>query len=58
MRDHGVTNFPDPDENGGLQITGGPGLDPNDPKFQAAQTACEKYRPSGGPTTTTTGGTG
>jgi hypothetical protein len=62
MRDHGVTNFPDPDENGGIQISGGNGVfNPNDPTFQAAQTACEKYRPagpSGGPTSNVTGGAG
>jgi hypothetical protein len=59
MRDHGVTNFPDPDENGGIAINGGAGMNPNDPTFQAAQSACEKYRPagpSGGPTSVTTGG--
>jgi hypothetical protein len=58
MRDHGVTNFPDPDENGGLQIGGGSGLNPNDPTFQAAQTACEKYRPAAPSGGSTTGGNG
>jgi hypothetical protein len=52
MRDHGVTNFPDPDADGRLTITGGPGsgLDPKDPTFAAAMTACQKYqpRPAGG----------
>lgn len=43
MRDHGLTDFPDPKfDNGGanLQINGSPDLDPNSPKFQAAQQAC------------------
>jgi hypothetical protein len=47
MRDNGVPNFPDPDENGGFQMNGSsPGLDPNDPKFQAAQKACANYQPA------------
>jgi hypothetical protein len=48
MRDNGVTNFPDPDpETGGIMLRAGPdsGLNPNDPKFQAAQKTCEKLRP-------------
>jgi hypothetical protein len=52
MRENGVSNFPDPGENGGIQMSAGPGLDPNDPKFQAAESACAKYQPkppSGGP---------
>jgi hypothetical protein len=44
MRDHGLTDFPDPKTNtdGGvsLQIDGSPDLDPTSPKFQAAQQAC------------------
>lgn len=52
MRDNGVSNFPDPDENGGLKIEGGSGLSPDDPKMQAAQQVCARYQPavpSGGP---------
>jgi hypothetical protein len=57
MRAHGITNFPDPtfDGNGGAQIRlgKGSGLDPNDPKFQAAQKACAKEGGiGGGPSTT------
>jgi hypothetical protein len=49
MRAHGV-NFPDPQfRNGGAQVTfGGPGINPNDPKFKAAQQACSKDLPQGG----------
>jgi hypothetical protein len=52
MRDHGITNFPDPqfDANGGAQISigKGNGIDPNSAKFQAAQKACEKIAGVGG----------
>jgi hypothetical protein len=61
MRAHGITNFPDPtfDSNGGAQIKlgKGSGIDPNDPKFQAAQKACAKQGGfGGGPSTTSVGG--
>jgi hypothetical protein len=47
MRSHGVPNFPDPDSHGGISITAGPGgLNPDSPKFQAAQKACEKLMPA------------
>jgi hypothetical protein len=46
MRAHGVKDFPDP-SNGGLRISVHPGsdLDPNNPTFQKAQQACQKYAP-------------
>jgi hypothetical protein len=54
MRAHGIPDFPDPQIlNGGADISislrGGKGsdLDPNDPRFQAAQRACGG--PGGGP---------
>jgi hypothetical protein len=54
MRDHGI-NIPDPQTNGNggfsLKIQGGSGTDqfrPDDPKFKAAQDACNKYLPNGG----------
>jgi hypothetical protein len=58
MRQHGI-NMPDPDSSGRVSVHSGTGsdgastdgsamTDPNDPKFQAAQTACQKYMPSGG----------
>jgi hypothetical protein len=51
MRDHGISDFPDPQPNGGLRIKAGQGsdLDPNSPTFRAAQQACKKYLPGGGP---------
>jgi len=49
MRAHGLKDFPDP-SNGGLRIAVHPGsdLDPNNPTFQKAQQACQKYAPSRG----------
>jgi hypothetical protein len=46
MRSHGIKDFPDP-SNGGLRISVHPGsdLDPNNPTFQKAQQACQKYAP-------------
>jgi hypothetical protein len=48
MRKHGVPNFPDPSAGGGLNI-GGTGINPQAPSFTAAQTACRKLLPGGGP---------
>lgn len=47
MRSHGVSDFPDPNANGSIQISGGPGsdLDPNNPTFQAAQRTCQSLQP-------------
>jgi hypothetical protein len=51
MRSHGVTNFPDPNSQGELQISGGStnagsnGLDPNNPTLQNAQKACQSKMP-------------
>jgi hypothetical protein len=52
MRAHGITDFPDPQAGAGggygLQIRVRPGsdLDPNSPKFQTAQTACQSLMPA------------
>ncbi len=47
MRSHGVSDFPDPNSQGRISISGGPGsdLDPNNPTFQAAQNACQSLQP-------------
>jgi hypothetical protein len=46
MRENGVPNFPDPDANGQIRVDGNKlGIDPEDPKFAAADKACDKYRP-------------
>ena len=49
MRDHGI-DMPDPQRvgTGGIKLTGGKGLDFNDPKMKAAQSACQKYIQIGG----------
>jgi len=47
MRSHGVSDFPDPDSQGRIQISGGPGsdLNPDNPVFQNAQKACQSKQP-------------
>jgi hypothetical protein len=55
MRSHGVPNFPDPEfpHGGGavrirLGSKGGPGgIDPNSPRFESAQKACQDLQPGG-----------
>lgn len=52
MRSHGITNYPDPVENGhGIQMGPGPGsgIDTSSPQFKAAQKACVYLLPNGGP---------
>jgi hypothetical protein len=55
MRSHGVSNFPDPDSNGRIRITGGVdgsgqriGVDMNTPQAKRAARACQKLQPNGG----------
>jgi hypothetical protein len=56
MRDHGITDFPDPNASGGLEIKGTPAgdLDPSSPQFQSAQKACKHLLPGSGKTKTQT----
>ena len=42
-----VPSFPDPKESSGGISIGGPGLDPNSPQFQTAQTDCRSLTPGG-----------
>jgi hypothetical protein len=71
MRSHGVPNFPDPSFSGGgvkmtLKSGGANGIDPNSPRFQAAQKACQSELPGppgvkdgpGGGQTSSSGGPG
>lgn len=51
MRAHGVPNFPDPSTSGGLTISNGSGIDPNDPTFQKAQQTCASILGLPAPTT-------
>jgi hypothetical protein len=50
MRAHGISDFPDPQPDGTLQIQASPGgdLDPNNPRFKTADGACKKFQPAGG----------
>jgi hypothetical protein len=53
MRAQGITAFPDPqsEPGGGISIslhsTPGSNLNPNNPQFQAAQKACQRFSPGG-----------
>jgi hypothetical protein len=58
MRSHGITNFPDPDADGGISISSGSGIDPQSPQFQAAQSVCRPLMGGGNDTTTNNGGSG
>jgi hypothetical protein len=44
MRQHGV-NMPDPDAKGGIDMSG-VGVDPDGPKFKAAEQACQQHKPN------------
>jgi hypothetical protein len=47
MRDHGISDFPDPQPGGGLGgAVRGSDLDPNNPQFKAADEACKSLLPA------------
>jgi hypothetical protein len=48
MRAQGIKDFPDPDPQGGLVLSGRGDLDPSSPLFQKAQGACKQFQPGGG----------
>lgn len=50
MRAHGISDFPDPNSQGQLQVQAQPGsdLDPNNPRYQSANTACQHFELGGG----------
>jgi hypothetical protein len=48
MRSHGVANFPDPGNSGGISISSSSGINIGSPTFRAAQKACRKLLPNGG----------
>jgi hypothetical protein len=51
MREHGVTDFPDPDAEGNFSAQpGSTNLNPNSPSFQRAEQACRQLDPNKGPT--------
>lgn len=41
MRSHGVSNFPDPNSSGGIDVNGANGIDPSSPQYQAAMKSCQ-----------------
>jgi hypothetical protein len=45
MRAHGVPSFPDPTASGALAIGKKAGVDPNSPRFKAAQQSCKTLAP-------------
>jgi hypothetical protein len=47
MRDHGISDFPDPGASGGIAIPAqrGSDLDPDNPQFKAADDACKSLLP-------------
>jgi hypothetical protein len=45
MRAHGVPSFPDPTASGALAIGKKAGVDPNSPRFKAAQQSCKALAP-------------
>jgi hypothetical protein len=47
MRAHGVTDFPDPNADGGLTLGRGGDLDPSSPLFQQADSKCKQDLPGG-----------
>jgi hypothetical protein len=46
VRAHGVANFPDPASDGRIPDPATVGINQGSPKFEAANQACAKYRPS------------
>jgi hypothetical protein len=50
MRQHGV-NVPDPKPGGGIDADAGAGVNPDSPKFKAAERACQQYEPQGNKST-------
>jgi len=57
MRAHGISDFPDPDSQGGIALKPKPGgdLDPNNPLYKAADKACKSLMPGGGGSNSTSG---
>jgi hypothetical protein len=59
MRENGVPNFPDPSDEGGLNLDADTlGMDPNDPAFRAAEEACRDLPGAPSGAATQTGGSG
>jgi hypothetical protein len=50
MRQHGV-DMPDPKPGGGIDADAANGVNPDSPKFKAAERACQQYEPKGAKST-------
>jgi hypothetical protein len=50
MRQHGI-DMPDPKPGGGIDADAANGVNPDSPKFKAAEQACQQYEPKGGKST-------
>ena len=48
MRKHGVSNFPDPNGQGVIQLDSSSGINPQSSQYQSAQKACRSLLPNGG----------
>jgi hypothetical protein len=46
MRQHGI-DIPDPKPGEGINVDGDKGVNPEDPRFKAADQACQQYQPKG-----------
>lgn len=46
MRQNGVPDFPDPDENGLIRVEPGKGVDPAKPAMKDAQEKCKQFEPA------------
>lgn len=46
MRENGVPDFPDPDENGLIRVEPGKGVDPSSPKMRDAHDKCKHLEPA------------
>ncbi|GAA2268070.1 hypothetical protein GCM10010232_70670 [Streptomyces amakusaensis] len=49
MRKNGLSDFPDPDAEGGVILGQGTGVDPKSEQFKKADAACKQYKPQGAP---------
>lgn len=48
MRSHGITNFPDPNSQGRIDVTQSSGININSPQYRSAQKACKSLAPGAG----------
>ncbi|MFI2215163.1 hypothetical protein [Streptomyces sp. NPDC020141] len=56
MRKNGLSDFPDPDAEGGVILGQDTGVDPKSEQFKKADEACKQYKPQGAPAPGAEGG--